>query len=338
MAFQTTEFFPKSLYAKITETRVSKPDVVTTAADRREKPNDLTYDGKLTLLAADQPARRVTDAAGDPLAIGDRYELLGRILRVLGTEFDGVIATTDIIEDLLILDQLIVDAGEESFLDDTLLIASVNRGGLAGAAWELNDRATSFSMDSINRLRLDGIKLLWRLDLQNEASGEMLDDCGRVMEEADRAQLPVFFEALPVSKGAQGYQTILSVDEWVKTLGVAAAIGSSSMGLWLQAPPIEGFERVARATTLPILMLDDVAPDSARGLLEQIERGLKAGANVRGVMAGRSVLFPAKKDDPSAIAHGIEAIIHDGTDVPTALARVDEARGATIDWLAKLFH
>ena len=337
MTFQTTAFFPKSLYEKITETRVSKPDVVNTAAERREKPDDLTYDGKLTLLTADQPARRVTDASGDPLAMADRYELLGRILRVLGTEFDGVIATTDIIEELLILDQLIVDAGEESFLNDTLLIASINRGGLAGATWELNDRATSFSMDSISRLRLDGIKLLWRLDLQNEVSGEMLDDCARVMEEADRAQLPVLLEALPVSKGAQGYQTNLNADELVKTLGVASALGSSSMGLWLQTPPVEPFERVTRATTLPLLMLDDIAPDSPLALLEQFAHGMAAGANVRGVTAGRSVLFPAKHDDPAAIAHGIEAIIHDAMDARTALARVDEARGGTMDWLSKRF-
>ena len=53
--------------------------------------------------------------------------------------------------------------------------------------------------------------------------------------------------------------------------------------------------------------------------------------------AGRSVLFPAKNDDPAAIAHGIEAIIHDGADAQAALARIDEVRGSTLDWLSKLF-
>ena len=338
MAFQTSSFFPRSLYEQITQIRVTKPDVLNTAAERRGKPEDLTYDGKLTLLAADQPARRVTAAGGDPLAMGDRYELLGRILRVLGTEFDGVVATTDIIEELLILDQLIVDAGDESFLDDTLLIASLNRGGLEGASWELSDRFSSFSSDSIARLRLDGVKLLWRLDLQNDVSGEALENCARVMEEADRATLPIFFEALPVSKGAQGYELVKSTEAWVKLIGVASALGSSSADLWLQLPLIDPFERIARATTLPVMLLDgDNLPGDNLPLLEMFARGMKAGPNVRGVMAGRSVLFPPGADDPAAVAHAIEAVVHDGTDARTAASRLAEARGSAMDWLLKLF-
>ena len=113
MSFQTSAFFPQRLYDQITEVRVTKPELLTTAADRRSKPEDLTYDGKLTQLVADQPGRRLTAAGSDPLAMGNRYEFLGRIVRVLGTEFDGLIATTDVIEELLILDQLTVAAGAD---------------------------------------------------------------------------------------------------------------------------------------------------------------------------------------------------------------------------------
>ena len=41
MAFQTSSFFPTSLYDQITEVRVKKPDVLSTAAERRAKPDDL---------------------------------------------------------------------------------------------------------------------------------------------------------------------------------------------------------------------------------------------------------------------------------------------------------
>jgi DhnA family fructose-bisphosphate aldolase class Ia len=337
MAFQTSGFFPQKLYDQITEIRINKPELITNSAERRSRPEDITYDGKLTLLAADHPARRVTTAGGDPIAIGDRYELLGRILRVLATEFDGVVGTVDVVEELLILDQLIVDAGGESFLDDALLIASVNRGGLEGAAWEMNDRPTSFSSDSLSRLRLDGIKLLLRLDLSDEASAETMDYCTRVMEDADRAGVPVFLEPLPVSKGAKGYEVNKSVEELVKTIGVASALGSSSANTWLKIPYVDNFERVARATTLPLVMLGGETQDDALTVLEMFARGMKAGANVRGVMAGRNVLFPANGEDPAAIAHAIEAIVHDSAEARAAYSSMSEARNSEMDWLMKLF-
>src|SRR5207237_127043 len=159
---------------------------------------------------------------------------------------------------------------------------------------------TSVSSDSIAHLRLDGINLLWQLDPQSEDSGETMDYCARVMEEAERATLPVFFEALPVSKGPQGYAVNRSIAELVKTVGVASALGSSSANLWLQVPLVDGFERVARATTLPLLVMDDNAPGDTLALLELFAHGMQAGANVRGVLAGRSVLFPPAADDPAA--------------------------------------
>jgi len=49
--------------------------------------------------------------------MGNRHELLGRILRVAtNPKFDGVIGTTDIIEDLLIVDQLLVEKGRTQLL------------------------------------------------------------------------------------------------------------------------------------------------------------------------------------------------------------------------------
>ncbi len=336
MSFQTSSFFPLELYNQLTEVRVGRPELLGTSAERRSKPEDLTYDGKLTLLAADHPARRVTAAGDDPIAMGDRYEYLGRIVRVLGTAFDGLMATIDVIEELLILDQLVVEAEAESFLDDTLLIASLNRGGLEGAAWEMDDRLTSFGMDNLSRLRLDGVKLKLRLDLQDEASGKTLEYCARAMEEVDRMNLPIFLEALPVGKGAKGYEVSQSVEAWVKTVGVAAALGSSSLNLWLQIPYVENLARVARATTLPLLMLDGATQDDVLPVLEMFAKGMKAGANVRGVMAGRNVLFPANQEDPAAIANALEAIVHDGLDARAAYARIAEARGKEIDWMVKL--
>ena len=337
MTFQTSAFFPQSLYEQITDVRVTKPDLINTAAERRSRPEDLTYDGKLTLLATDHPARRVTAAGDDPLAMGDRYDYLGRIVRVLGTECDGVMGTVDVLEELLILDQLIVEAGGESFLDDTMLIASLNRGGLAGATWELNDRWTSFSSEALARLRVDGVKLQWRCDLTNADSAETLEHCWYAMDDADRANLPIFFEPLPVTKTARGYEVNKSVEELVKLVGVASALGASAASMWLKLPYIENFARVARATTLPILLLGGATEKDVTSVLEMFAQGMKAGHNVRGVMAGRNVLYPAGDEDPAAVAHAIDGIVHEGYDARVASSQMSEARNKEMDWLKKLF-
>ena len=173
--------------------------------------------------------------------------------------------------------------------------------------------------------------------MQDKDAGQTLDDCAQVMEDAARADLPIFFEALPVRKGAQGYETVTTPAELVKLAGVVPALGSSSDNLWLITPPGEDFQQVARATTLPLLLLGDELPAEPSALLDAIAAGLKAGANVRGVAMGRSVLFAANTEDPAAVAHAIEAMVHDGVDARTALSRLAEARGNEQDWLLKLF-
>ncbi|MBI5878072.1 MAG: hypothetical protein HZB53_10490 [Chloroflexi bacterium] len=339
MPFHSSDFFPMPLYEGITVSRVSKPELIGGAVERRVRPEELTYDGKLTLLAVDQPARRLTAAGGDPIALGDRYELLGRVLRVLSSEFDGVVATVDIMEELLILDQLIVNAGGESVLDDTLLIAAANPGGLAGSAWETNDRFTSFSSDSVSRLRLDGVFVRLRLDAGNKDSSDSLASVAGAIEEVERIGqgLPVFLAPLSVRRAANGYEPVLETEELVKIVGVASALGNTSTRTWLVLPPVEEFAWVTRATTLPVLMQGGEADADVPAMLAAFAAGLKAGGNVRGTLAGASVLFPPGGDDPVVVARAIELVVHDGADAPSAWAQAAEARGNDGEWLRKLF-
>ena len=263
----------------------------------------------------------------------------GRALRVLSSEFDGVVASVDLMEELLILDQLITNAGGESVLDDTLLIASINNGGLAGSAWEMNDRLTSFSSDSVTRLRLDGISVRWRFDLNDEGSGETLSYVAAAIEEVERIGqgLPIFVAPQPVRHAVKGYEAIGAVDDLVKAAGVVSAMGSTSMNTWLALSPVDDFARVARATTLPVLMLGDDPDADVPAMLGSFAAGMQAGRNVRGTLAGTSVLFPADGDDPAAVAHAVEAIVHDGADAETALAAMAAARGNDSEWLNRLF-
>jgi len=137
LAFRADDFLPEKLWARLTDIRVQDPECAFRAATSRARRASLTIDGKLNILAADHPARRVTAVGGKPLGMADRHDYLSRIVRVLMSEaVDGVMATMDIIEDLLVLNDL---SGHDSFLGDKLLIASLNRGGLEAGRREDTD-------------------------------------------------------------------------------------------------------------------------------------------------------------------------------------------------------
>ena len=150
-----------ALLNRLTEVRVQDPDCALRVAKTRDRRVPLTRDGKLNILAADHPARRVTAVGGNPLGMADRHDYLVRIARVLmSSAVDGVMATMDVIEDLLILHDLF---GHDRFLKDKLLIASLNRGGLAGSSWEMNDPMTGATPNTCAVWELDGAKILMRL-------------------------------------------------------------------------------------------------------------------------------------------------------------------------------
>src|SRR6185503_13996103 len=126
--FSSKDFLPASLVAQLTQLRVNDPDRALRVAQARKRRARLTIDGKLNILAADHPARRVTSVGDNPLGMADRHDYLARVVRVLmGGMVDGVMATIDIIEDLLVLHDLgrLHDlngqpAGGPGLLDDKL--------------------------------------------------------------------------------------------------------------------------------------------------------------------------------------------------------------------------
>src|SRR6266540_2822389 len=180
--FLDEKFLPASVLAKITEVRLADPERSLRTARARKRRSRLMSDGKLNILAADHPARRVTKVGDDPLRMADRHSYLARIVRVLQSDVvDGVMGTMDVLEDLLILHDLILEAGGPGLLDDRLLIVSLNRGGLAGASWEMDDPITGPSPATCAALKLDGAKLLMRLCDDEISSLNTMLYCSRVV-------------------------------------------------------------------------------------------------------------------------------------------------------------
>lgn len=335
--FCSRRFLPDAFIARVCETRVSDPDYSLSAAAIRKRRTHPAPDGKLNILAADHPARQVTKVGENPLAMADRHDYLGRILRVLlSSNIDGLMATMDILEDLLAIDGFLREAGRAPLLDDKLLIASLNRGGLAGSCWELDDPITGPSPQACLAWRLDGVKLLMRVAGEEPASLKTMLDSARAITAANAARLPVFIEPLPVSKGEKGYTVVKTAEALARLAGVASALGDSSRYLWLKLPYCGGFEAVARATTLPILLLGGESAGSAAPFLEQLAGALAAGPNVRGALVGRNVLYPGD-EDPLAMAAAAGGIIHDAWTVDQALDSLASNRGRDLDYFSREF-
>jgi len=335
--FNSKKFLPAAAVARLTELRVADPDWPLRAAQERKRREQLTRDGRLNLLAADHPARRVTGVGSDPIAMCDRHDYLARVVRALMSDaVDGVMATMDIIEDLLSLDALLREAGGQSLLDYKLLIASLNRGGLAGSVWEMDDPMTGATAATCAEWELDGAKVLMRLCDDEPASLKTLLACAQAVNETNALKLPMFLEPLPVVETESGFKVVKTAEALAKIVGVASALGDSSRYLWLKLPYCENYEVVARATTLPILLLGGESVGDAAPLLREIAAGMAAGANVRGALVGRNVLYPGD-EDPLAVAEAAGRIIHNSLTVEQALDILPAFRERDPDWVRRYF-
>jgi hypothetical protein len=333
--FASQEFLNDDLLARLTEVRVCDPELPFRAAEMRVRRVRLAPDGKLNLVAADHPARYVTKVGNDALAMADRGDYLARILRVLsGPRVDGVMATMDILEDLLSIDGFLREGGGVPLLDDKLLIASLNRGGLAGSSWELDDPMTGVTPAACQALQFDGAKILLRVDLSEPASLKTMLASAAAINECQALRLPVFLEPLPVARTTNGYSVVKTREALARLVGVASALGTTSRSLWLKLPYVEGYQTVARATTLPILLLGGESAGDPAPFLAQLECALRAGRNVRGALVGRNVLYPGT-EDPLAMAEAAGGIVHDGWTVEQALQSMAAIRYTELDRLTR---
>ncbi len=336
--FQTRRFFTEEMASLITETRIHRPHLVDEAADGRRRRSELTRNGRLVILAADHPARNVTGVGGNPVGMGDRLDYLGRVLRILAaSDVDGVMATPDIIEDLLLVDYLLKENGGKSLLDDRILIGCMNRAGIAGAEYEMDDRMTAFTAERIRSLGMDGAKLMFRLDMGHFSrySIQTIAYCAEAIKDCNTLGLPVFLEPLPVVRTSAGYQVTMDADALIKTVGIGAGLGDSSTRLWLKNPYVPEYHRVARATTLPVLMLGGASKGNPIHMIQDFERGMGEGHNVRGAMVGRNVLYPGK-DDPAAVAAAVCYVIHGLATCLEGVSVLRERRGEKMNALEKL--
>ncbi|WP_242090638.1 deoxyribose-phosphate aldolase [Curtobacterium sp. DN_7.5] len=293
-------------FQRLRDLRAGHPEQVADAlAARRQRPL-LADDGKLFIVAADHPARGALAVRDDASAMADRYDLLERLVTALGRPgVDGVLGTPDVIEDLALL----------GALDDKVVVGSMNRGGLRGATFEMDDRYTAYSARAIKDAGLDFAKLLVRVALQDAATAPTLEATARAVSEAAALRLPIMLEPFMSSWRDGKVVNDLTADAVITSMAIAAGLGESSAYSWLKIPVVDDMERVMAATTLPTLLLGG---DPSTRPVETYARWADALAlpGVRGLVVGRTLLYPPDGDVAAAV------------DVASSLVHSREARGA----------
>ena len=187
---------------------------------------------------------------------------------------------------------------------------SLNRTGLAGSSFELDDRLVA----SVERARADGwsgVKVMIRIDPSDARTAAGLEMLGQVLELARRSGLDVLVESVPWLDGAMAQST---------DAVVLAAVIAHDMGAPLLKVPVpdetpgamraKAVARVVRSVGAPVLFLGGPRPgpeDGWRSSLLSVARDVMDGAGA-GLALGRALL---EASEPAVMASEVAAIVHD---------------------------
>ena len=285
---------PRPLTDAVTEIRATDPDRISRALAQRPRA-DLAGAERLMVIACDHPARGALGAGERPLAMADREDLLRRCMTALSRPgVNGFLGTAEIIEDLTLL----------GALDGKLVWGSMNRIGLQGASFEMDDRFGAYDADGIEASHLDGGKMLTRINYADPASAATLEASAKAIDSLSERGLNAMIEPF-ISRWEDDGRIVndLSEEAVIRSICIAQALGRSSAHTWLKLPCVSGpasMRRVMASTSLPSLILGgEVSADP------EATRASWAAAlelpNVRGLVVGRSLLYPGNDDVEAAV-------------------------------------
>jgi hypothetical protein len=282
----------EDLYRDLVRTRVANPGAIAEAAARRVRPPSLLAEhGRLMMIAADHPARGSLAAGDRPFAMGDRADLLDRMVLALSRPgVNGVLGTPDVLEDLLLL----------GALDGKVVVGSMNRGGLAGTVFEMDDRFTAYDAPAIAGSGFEGGKMLTRIDPDDPSTVATLEACAGAVNDLSGHGLMAMVEPFISHRVDGRVRNELTADAMIRAMTVAAGLGRTSAHTWLKVPIVDEMERAMAATTLPALILGGEVSADPDAAFANWSKAL-ALPTVQGLVIGRSLLYPPDDDVTGAV-------------------------------------
>ena len=291
--------FNEKNYSKLCDDRVNNPSKLQKNLKSRKRRVKLTKDGKLFIVAADHTARGIISASGKAMAMANRFDLLDRLIRALSVPgVDGVLATPDIVEELAYF----------GALDNKLIFGSINRAGILGADWELDDRQSSYDVKGISEFGLDGGKTLLRIEKSDPGVLNTIEMVASVNSQLARAKKISIIEPLPYIKNSAGkFELNKNIEELVRVIGVASALGTSSAYTWLKVPAFDDFKLAANATSLPLMLLGGDPGTDWQATFNRWQAAFKF-QNVRALIPGRALLYSPELSVEAAVAKAVSIV------------------------------
>src|SRR3954451_20920565 len=203
---------------ELAETRALRPEAIAEAAAARRRPAGPLAEGRAFVIAADHTARNMLGAGERPAAMADRADMLERLVLALSRPgVTGVLGTPDVIEDLLLL----------GALDGKSVFGSMNRGGLSGAAWEIDDRFTAYDAATIEAMGYEGGKMLVRIDPEDPATAATVEACAHAVTELAERRLVAVVEPFMATRVDGRVTSVLTTEAAVRASLIAAALGTT---------------------------------------------------------------------------------------------------------------
>lgn len=285
-------------FEQIKDLRATDPAAVGSALVNRKRRKIVEGNGNLFILAADHPARGALAVNGNPSAMGSRRELLARFAEALqNPKVDGVLGTPDVLEDLALM----------GLLEGKITVGSMNRGGLRNSVFEFDDRYTSFTAAGLKAAGVDFGKNLMRINLEDPATARLLEKTAEVIDQCAALEIPIMLEPF-MSNWINGKAVNELTAEAVElSVAISSGLGSTSAYSWLKLPVVPEMERVMEATTLPTLLLGGEGGNDQDEAFQSWGNAL-ALPGVRGLVVGRTLLYPKNDDVAGAVAQAANLV------------------------------
>lgn len=251
-------------------------------------------DGKAMVLAIDHRQRGIQEGI-------DNFNNLVSLIERISPYIDAIMTTKEP------LAQLIINGN----LRNKGLVLSLNRTGLAGTSFEMDDRLVC-TVETALRWGLDGVKLLIKFNKKDSYTNEQLSLLSSVVEECEKWSMPLMVEPLYMniedgkltmdrSYEAIKWVSIITNDFKVPILKIPYVKSNS------RKEGIELFKKIVDSVNAKVLLLGGPKRENPIEVLQDFEDGVKAGAD--GFVVGRNVFLSEK---PEVMALAMKLILHEG--------------------------
>jgi hypothetical protein len=217
------------------------------------------------------------------------------VREVPATNPSAIAAAADVLEDLLLL----------GALEDKVAIGSMNRGGLQGAVFEIDDRFTGYDAAGIDTMGFNGGKMLTRVDLAGTVT--TVEAYARAVSDLARRQLVAAVEPFISSRTGGRVVNELTTAEVAKSVVIASPLGTTSAYTWLKLPAVADIERILWATTLPTLLLGGDPSGHPDETYAEWAHALER-PGVPGLVVGRALLYPQDGDVAAAVDKAVALV------------------------------